>query len=199
MSTLAQYSPLASAYGVYNSSQTPSTLPWDTYNFCNAPHVNAVHYDLPPNVTSAGGSMLVHVSVIMRHHKVRDFPSFFPSFIYLGRKPSARRIIPRHPSATSTPQEGGSAPTPPYNSRMISVVRQSRTTPRRLTAIRSHPQSGPGHAMLDNSLLVDSSMPRSTERSVRRWFGVMHFERGNQPHNRTYGSFTTTIWDWSAS
>ncbi|KAH9993436.1 phosphoglycerate mutase-like protein [Russula vinacea] len=71
MRTLAPHSPLASAYGVYNSSQTPSTLPWDTYNFCNAPHVNAAHYEFPPNATSTGGSMLVHVSVIMRHHKVR--------------------------------------------------------------------------------------------------------------------------------
>jgi hypothetical protein len=35
-----------------------------TYNFCNA------HYDLPPNATATGGQ-LVHVSVVMRHHKVR--------------------------------------------------------------------------------------------------------------------------------
>ncbi|KAF8498089.1 phosphoglycerate mutase-like protein [Russula emetica] len=62
-------SALASASGVYNSSQTPSTLPWNTYNFCNAPHVNAAHYELPPNATSTGGSQLIHVSVIMRHHK----------------------------------------------------------------------------------------------------------------------------------
>ena len=89
---------------------------------------------------------------------------FSPSFIDLARKPSARRIIPRHPNATSTPQQGGSAPTPPYNSRMISAVRQSRTTPRRLAAIHSQPRSGPDHVMLDSSLLVDSSMPRSTER-----------------------------------
>jgi hypothetical protein len=89
---------------------------------------------------------------------------FPPTFIDLAREPSARRIIPRHPNATSTPQQGGSAPTPPYNSRMISAVRQSRTTPRRLAAIHSQPRSGPDHVMLDSSLPVDSSMPRSTER-----------------------------------
>lgn len=74
MSCLAQYSSLASAYGVYNSSQTPSTLPWNTYNFCNAPHVNPAHYEYPPNAME--GSQLVHVSVIMRHHKVRTFSPF---------------------------------------------------------------------------------------------------------------------------
>ncbi|KAI9463914.1 phosphoglycerate mutase-like protein [Russula earlei] len=59
---------LASASGVYDSSHTPLTLPWNTYNFCNAPHVNTAHYELPSSITSNGGH-LVHVSVIMRHHK----------------------------------------------------------------------------------------------------------------------------------
>ncbi|KAI0262811.1 phosphoglycerate mutase-like protein [Gloeopeniophorella convolvens] len=58
---------LASTNGVYNSSRTPASLPWNTYNFCNAPHANAAHYALPPDVSSA--SQLVHVALVMRHHK----------------------------------------------------------------------------------------------------------------------------------
>ena len=65
-----QHSPLASESGVYDSSETPVTLPWNTYNYCNAPHVNPAHYELPPNIASMGGGKLVHVSVVMRHHKV---------------------------------------------------------------------------------------------------------------------------------
>jgi hypothetical protein len=166
---------LASAFGVYNSSQTPSTLPWNTYNFCNAPHVNAAHYELPPNATftSTGGSRLIHVSVIMRHHKVRAFLFFlFRHFVYLASKHSARRITPRHPSATSAPKRGGCAPTRPYNSRMISVVRQSRMTPRRPTTTHSHLRSGPVRAMSGSSLPVDSLMPRSTERWVHPYAHV---------------------------
>jgi hypothetical protein len=52
--------------GVYNSSTTPMSLPWDIYNYCNAPHMNARHYTAPE------GAELVHLSVMMRHHKVRD-------------------------------------------------------------------------------------------------------------------------------
>jgi len=50
--------------GVYNSSMTPSFLPWDTYNYCNAPHVNADHYYEPADAT------LVYLNVMIRHHKV---------------------------------------------------------------------------------------------------------------------------------
>jgi hypothetical protein len=160
---------LASASGVYNSSQTPSTLPWNTYNFCNAPHVNAAHYELPPNATftPTGGNQLIHVSVIMRHHKVRAFLFFlFHHFVDLASKRSARRITPPHPSATSTPKQGGSAPTRLYNSRMISAERQSRTTLRRPTITHSHLRSGMDRAMSGSSLPVDSLMPRSTERWV---------------------------------
>jgi hypothetical protein len=164
---LAPMSALASASGVYNSSQTPSMLPWNTYNFCNAPHVNAAHYELPPNVTFTGGSQLIHVSVIMRHHKVGAFLFFsFHNFVHLASKRSARRITPRHPSATSTPKQGGSAPTRPYNLRLISAARQSRTTPRRPTTTHSHLRSGPDRAMSGSSLPADSLMPRNTERWV---------------------------------
>ncbi|KAF7979741.1 hypothetical protein HWV62_41116 [Athelia sp. TMB] len=49
---------------VYNSSKTPEGLPWNTYNYCNAPHVNLAHYDVPDTAAE-----LVHVTAIMRHHK----------------------------------------------------------------------------------------------------------------------------------
>ena len=52
--------------GIYNSSITPSSLPWSTYNYCNAPHVNAEHY-VEPEVK---GAKLVNVNVMIRHHKV---------------------------------------------------------------------------------------------------------------------------------
>lgn len=57
---------LSSANGVYDTSFTPSSLPWNTYNYCNAPHVNVAHYT-KPNVT---GAKLVYMNVAMRHHKV---------------------------------------------------------------------------------------------------------------------------------
>ena len=56
---------LHSANGVYDTSTTPSNLPWNTYNYCNAPHVNVAHYTMP-NVRDA---KLVYMNVIMRHHK----------------------------------------------------------------------------------------------------------------------------------
>ena len=52
--------------GIYNSSVTPPSLPWNTYNYCNAPHVNAEHY-VEPEVK---GAKLVNVNVMIRHHKV---------------------------------------------------------------------------------------------------------------------------------
>lgn len=68
--TVAQSTGLASTSGVYNTSETPLNLPWNTYNFCNAPHVNAAHYELPEQA-STDGAQLLHVSIVMRHHKVR--------------------------------------------------------------------------------------------------------------------------------
>lgn len=59
--------PLASADGVYDSSITPVNLPWNTYNYCNAPHVNAEHYQRPTNAPHA---KLVYLNVVTRHHKV---------------------------------------------------------------------------------------------------------------------------------
>ena len=52
--------------GIYNSSQTPHSLPWNTYNYCNAPHVNHDHYVSPP----VGDAKLVYATIMMRHHKV---------------------------------------------------------------------------------------------------------------------------------
>ena len=54
--------------GVYNSSVTPTNLPWNTYNYCNAPHVNVKHYSKPTNASHAS---LVYVNAVIRHHKVQ--------------------------------------------------------------------------------------------------------------------------------
>jgi 2-phosphoxylose phosphatase len=61
---------LVLADGIYNSSNTPSGLPWNTYNYCNAPHVNAQHYQEPLAVNGTGAK-LVYLNVVIRHHKVR--------------------------------------------------------------------------------------------------------------------------------
>ncbi|SPC67605.1 related to acid phosphatase [Ustilago sp. UG-2017b] len=53
--------------GVFTSSNTPARLPWDTYNYCNAPHVSAKHYELPPQAKK--DAKLVFVNVVQRHHK----------------------------------------------------------------------------------------------------------------------------------
>jgi hypothetical protein len=57
--------------GVYDSSITPSDLPWNTYNYCNAPHVNSAHYMMP----SESGAEMVYMNVMIRHHKVRAVSS----------------------------------------------------------------------------------------------------------------------------
>ncbi|KIM51609.1 hypothetical protein SCLCIDRAFT_142949 [Scleroderma citrinum Foug A] len=62
-----------STFSVYNSSTTPSELPWSTYNYCNAPHINADHYSLPNE-----NSTLVFVAMVMRHHK-RTPDNLYPS------------------------------------------------------------------------------------------------------------------------
>jgi hypothetical protein len=55
-------------FGVYNSSVTPLGLPWDAYNYCNAPHVNPTYYNVPSE--PGPGAKLVYLSLVMRHHKV---------------------------------------------------------------------------------------------------------------------------------
>jgi hypothetical protein len=40
-------------------------ISWNISSYCNAPHVNASHYELPEE-----GVQLVHLSIMMRHHKV---------------------------------------------------------------------------------------------------------------------------------
>ena len=59
--------PGGNSVDIYNSSITPKQLPFNTYNYCNAPHVNAAHYQPPDNVDA----VLKHVTIVMRHHKVR--------------------------------------------------------------------------------------------------------------------------------
>ncbi|KAH8115072.1 phosphoglycerate mutase-like protein [Phellopilus nigrolimitatus] len=58
--------PAFNSTGVYNTSITPSYLPWNTYNYCNAPHVNTAHYSKPTNISEAE---LVYMNVMIRHHK----------------------------------------------------------------------------------------------------------------------------------
>lgn len=58
-------SPISTPNGVYNSSTTPSSFAWNTYNYCNAPHVNAAHYTKP----DVEGAEMVYMNVMFRHHK----------------------------------------------------------------------------------------------------------------------------------
>ncbi|MCJ1461467.1 hypothetical protein MMC07_000064 [Pseudocyphellaria aurata] len=52
-------------YGfIFNSSQTPSSLPYFTYNWCNMPHVRPQEYVKPSSKYS-----LKYVELIHRHHK----------------------------------------------------------------------------------------------------------------------------------
>jgi hypothetical protein len=156
LAVFAQHSPLASESGVYHSSNTPPTLPWNTYNYCNAPHVNAGHYELPPHITSMGGGKLVHVSVVMRHHKVSvaecvaSRPPRPSSQMFTVEKKvtcltdtaaaSARRTILRPPNAISIHPRGGSAPKPAlFSSRMTSAGQRSRMTRRHPSTTRSRP------------------------------------------------------------
>lgn len=69
MADLVNYSSISSIRGVYNSSITPASLPWNTYNYCNAPHVNAAHYSMPDNASDA---VLVYINAVLRHHKVLE-------------------------------------------------------------------------------------------------------------------------------
>ncbi|OBZ74386.1 hypothetical protein A0H81_05637 [Grifola frondosa] len=50
---IARAGSISSVEGVYNSSNTPTYLPWNTYNYCNAPHVNHEHYSEPSNIAGA--------------------------------------------------------------------------------------------------------------------------------------------------
>ena len=43
-----------------------SSRPWGTSRYCNAPHINASYYQAPEE-----GAELVHLTILMRHHKVR--------------------------------------------------------------------------------------------------------------------------------
>ena len=71
-------------YGVYDSSTTPSYLPWNTYNYCNAPHVNAAHYTTPNE-----SAKMVYMNVMIRHHKVRPTLVHHPCYRYLTFPPIA--------------------------------------------------------------------------------------------------------------
>ena len=52
-------------YGfIFNSSSTPSSVPYPTYNWCNMPHVRRQEYVRAPE-----GYTLRYVELIQRHHK----------------------------------------------------------------------------------------------------------------------------------
>lgn len=52
--------------GAQLSLSLPSiSRPWDISSYCNAPHVNVSHYEPPED-----GAELLHLSIVMRHHKV---------------------------------------------------------------------------------------------------------------------------------
>lgn len=65
---------ISTPLGVYNSSKTPSKFPWNTYNYCNAPHVNAEHYVGPP-----AEAELEYLNLLMRHHKVCTLSERMPA------------------------------------------------------------------------------------------------------------------------
>jgi hypothetical protein len=80
------------ATGVYNSSTTPSSLPWNTYNYCNAPHVNIQHYTTPKE----SDIELVYLNVVMRHHKAR------PSLLNRFCSEHTRSVLPTTSIQTKT-------------------------------------------------------------------------------------------------
>ncbi|CAD0106057.1 unnamed protein product [Aureobasidium uvarum] len=71
---------------VFNSSKTPASLPYSTYNWCNMPHVRCSEY---PKVNSSYKLQYVHV--IHRHHK---------------RTPYAANTFPRESYAWECSDEG---------------------------------------------------------------------------------------------
>ncbi|KAI5999955.1 phosphoglycerate mutase-like protein [Pisolithus albus] len=56
------------------TKRTMPNLPWNTYNYCNAPHVNPDHYSMPDE----SDTRLTFVIVAMRHHK-RTPDNLYPS------------------------------------------------------------------------------------------------------------------------
>ncbi|SPO38695.1 related to acid phosphatase [Pseudozyma flocculosa] len=59
---------MSHAASIYTSSVTPAHLPWNTYNYCNAPRVSAAHY-IKPQGPGTEGAELVYLNVVQRHHK----------------------------------------------------------------------------------------------------------------------------------
>lgn len=58
-------------YGyIFNSSSTPASVPYSTYNWCDMPHVRAQEYVVPPSDYE-----LAYVEVIHRHHKRTPYAS----------------------------------------------------------------------------------------------------------------------------
>ena len=64
MLTMLHVSFLYSARSALSSPY--SSRPWDTSRYCNAPHVNASYYQVAEEAAE-----LVHLTILMQHHKVR--------------------------------------------------------------------------------------------------------------------------------
>ena len=157
---------LASAEGVYNSSITPSDLPWNTYNYCNAPHVNAAHYAKPTNGSRAE---LVYLNAVIRHHKVRGEDNGAP--IASAERADLRlRFVQRRPRTTCTLRRTSSTQSP-------GTVRTSRSSAMELAAPRisstrqsappgtpSSHRSGMGRATRASSQREVWTMPCATEK-----------------------------------
>ena len=66
VSSLASAINGSGVYGfIFNTSQTPSDVPYSTYNWCNMPHARSAEY---PRLNSTD-LQLEYVEVIQRHHK----------------------------------------------------------------------------------------------------------------------------------
>lgn len=71
VNSLASVANSSGVYGyIFNSSITPSSVPYSTYNWCNMPHVRAQEYVIPP-----AEYQLAYVEVIHRHHKRTPYAS----------------------------------------------------------------------------------------------------------------------------
>jgi hypothetical protein len=136
-----------SSSGIYNSSKTPSNLPWDTYNYCNAPHVNAKHYILPTNDSKA---QLVYMNVVMRHHKVCVlFPPNIVTFT-CSIVPSALQTTFIPPKIHLTQLRVGTA--------VILSTRYTSAEPRRFTGRPLSPRGIPMSAPSGTALAMLASL-----------------------------------------
>ncbi|KAL6303379.1 phosphoglycerate mutase-like protein [Sparassis latifolia] len=97
--------------GIYDSSVTPTDLPWNTYNYCNAPHVNSKHYSTP---TEAEDASLVYLNVVMRHHK-RTPDNLYPNENELNSVPWNCWNMRQYSYGGGTPRVYHETESPPWH------------------------------------------------------------------------------------